>query len=187
MKSPRRNMLLGNNLQRTSQSSRDLASGLKLVRFAQFFQFPTVFKPAGKETKVGNDCLNRCWPFVVFFQVVSRVKRALPTWRELSFESLFLITHQQSKDPLGDKISDSLVSLTSGLSDFFAPRDSLNLLLQSRFCRSRSSSLPHCSRISIGNSDPGSSTSARALTKICSRLYAPTLTPVQRGAPLLSE
>ena len=32
---PRRNMLLGNNLRRTSQNSLDLASGLKRVRFAQ--------------------------------------------------------------------------------------------------------------------------------------------------------
>lgn len=34
----RRNMLLGRNLRRTSQNSRDLASGLKRVRFAQLYQ-----------------------------------------------------------------------------------------------------------------------------------------------------
>ncbi len=142
MNEPCRKMLQGNSLRRTSQNSRDLASGLKRVRFAQFFQFPTVFKPAGKETKVGNDCHNLCRPFFVFSPVFSRVKRVFPTWWELSFESLFLITHQRSKDPLGDKIADSLVSLTSGLSDFFAPRDSLNSLPQSRFCQLKMKWLP---------------------------------------------
>ena len=101
-----------------------------------------VFKPAGKETKVGNDCYNRCRPFFVFSPVFSRVKRVLPTWWELSFESLFLITQGRSKHTLGDKISDSLVSLTSGLSDFFAPRDSLNVLPKSRFCQLKIQLLP---------------------------------------------
>ena len=135
-------MLRGNNLRRKSKNSRGLASGLKRVRFAQFFQFPTVFKPAGKETKVSNDSCNRCRPFFVFYPVFSRVKRVLPTWWKLSFESLILITQEPSKDTLGDKISDSLVSLTSGLSDFFSPRDSLNWLPKNRFCQLKMQLLP---------------------------------------------
>ena len=128
--------------QRAITQSRENIAISRSVGSTQFFQFPTVFKPAGKETKVGNDCHNRCRPFFVFSPVFSRVNRVFPTWWELSFESLFLITHQRSKDPLGDKISDSLVSLTSGLSDFFAPRDSLNSLPQSRFCQLKMKWLP---------------------------------------------
>ena len=72
----------------------------------------------------------------------SRVKRTLHNWWELSSESLILITQEPSKDTLGDKISDSLVSLTSGLIDFFSPRDSLNVLSKNRFCRPKMQLLP---------------------------------------------
>ena len=67
---PRRNMLLGNNLRRTSQNSRELASGLKRVRFAQLnkgnrthFDPPVI--PTGRRLKT-SACLR-------FYAVFSRV------------------------------------------------------------------------------------------------------------------
>ncbi len=67
------------------------------VGSTQLFQFPTVFKPAGKETKVGNDYYNCCRPFFVFSPMFLRVERVLPTWWELSVECLFLITQSRRK------------------------------------------------------------------------------------------